>query len=227
MLCGFKRMSLAVVVFVATAANDFNLTQVDIKQAYLQATVTEDLYMRVPEGLPNRDEQGRPLVCKLQRSLYGLRQAGREWGNCLSDHLVGYGFKRSTIDTCLYMLTRGDAFIWLAVYVDDILCLDNNASLRERVIKDLDSRFSLSDKGNLHWLLGVEITRDRKARSISLSSFAWMSAAAAYFFCASMAAINGAYVSSSSARRHEFFHSLRHFMFYEMLHNRTESRIAQ
>ena len=163
-----KTCTLRLLLIIA-AANDYNLSQVDIKQAYLQATVTEDLYMRVPEGLPNRDDQGRPLVCKLQRSLYGLRQAGREWGNCLSDYLVGYGFKRSTIDTCLYMLTRGDTFIWVAVYVDDILCVDNDSALRGRVVKDLNSRFSLSDKGDLHWLLGVEITRDRKARSISLS----------------------------------------------------------
>ena len=156
-------------LLIIAAAYGYNLSQVDIKQAYLQAVITEDLYMRVPEGLPDRDDRGRPIVCKLKKSLYGLRQAGREWGICLSTYLVGYGFERSHIDTCLYKLKRGGSFVWLAVYVDDILCVDNDAALRNRVIQDLDSRFTLTDKGALHWMLGVEITRDLDAGSISLS----------------------------------------------------------
>ena len=154
-----KTSTLRLLLIIATAYG-YNLTQVDIKQAYLQATVTEDLYMHVPEGLPNRDTKGRRLVCKLMRSLYGLRQAGREWGICLSTYLTGYGFKRSHIDTCLYILRRESAFVWIAIYVDDIVCMDNNTSLRDQVIKDLNSRFTLTDKGTLSWVLGIAVKRD-------------------------------------------------------------------
>ena len=163
-----KTSTLRLLLIIA-AANGYNLSQVDIKQAYLQATLTEDLYMMVPEGLPNRDEKGRRLVCKLKRSIYGLKQAGRAWGLCLSTFLTSYGFQRSHIDTCLYCLKRGGSFIWLAIYVDDIVCMDNDSALRDKVVKDLDKRFTLTDKGVLTWVLGVKISRNLKDNSISLS----------------------------------------------------------
>ena len=64
---------------ILAVARDYNLTSIDITQAYLQAELKEDLFMRVPPGVASTDPQGVPLVCKLNRSLYGLKQAGREW----------------------------------------------------------------------------------------------------------------------------------------------------
>ena len=86
-------------VLIVAAARDYNLSQIDIRQAYLQAELNEDIYMRVPPGIPAFDEKGRPMVCKLNRTLYGLKQAGREWGMLFSAFLVSWGFVRSTIDT--------------------------------------------------------------------------------------------------------------------------------
>ena len=163
------RTSTLRLMLIIAAAFGYSLTQVDIKQAYLQATVTERLYMHVPEGLSNRDTKGRRLVCKLKRSIYGLRQAGREWGICLSTYLTGYGFTRSHIDTCLYILKRGSSSVWLAIYVDDIVVMDNDSSLRNQVIKDLNSRFTLTDKGVLSWILGISISRDLNAKTLSMS----------------------------------------------------------
>ena len=93
-----KALTIRLVLAIA-AARDYNLTSLDIRQAYLQATIDEDLYMRAPPGVNNR---GGELVCKLRRSLYGLKQAGREWAQLLSSFLVSWGFVRSTIDVCLY-----------------------------------------------------------------------------------------------------------------------------
>ena len=93
-------------VFIVAAARDYNLSQIDIRQAYLQAELNEDLYMRVPPGVPAFDEKGRPMVCKLNRTLYGLKQAGREWGMLFSAFLVSWGFVRSTIDTCLFTYAK-------------------------------------------------------------------------------------------------------------------------
>ena len=75
-------------VLIVAAARDYNLTQIDIRQAYLQAEIVEDLYMRVPPGIHPFDDQGRPVVCKLKRSLYGLKQAGRELSILFSAFLV-------------------------------------------------------------------------------------------------------------------------------------------
>ena len=156
-------------VLIVAAARDYNLTQIDIRQAYLQAELTEDLYMRVPPGIPAFDKNGRPLACKLNRTLYGLKQAGREWGILFSAFLVSWGFARSTIDTCLFIYAKDGLILWMLVYVDDCLIVDNDGSLRSRFVTDLGKRFPVDDRGNLEWLLGVAITRERTDGSLSLS----------------------------------------------------------
>ena len=98
-----KALTIRLVLAIA-AARDYNLTSLDIRQAYLQATIDEDLYMRVPPGVNSGNNS---LVCKLRRSLYGLKQAGREWGLLLTSFLVSWGFVRSTIDVCLYIYRSG------------------------------------------------------------------------------------------------------------------------
>ena len=124
----------------------------------------EDLYMRAPPGVNNR---GGELVCKLRRSLYGLKQAGREWAQLLSSFLVSWGFVRSTIDVCLYTYEKDGTVLWALVYVDDILLADNCPNLRARFVADISRRFPTEDKGELEWILNTAITRNRAARSLT------------------------------------------------------------
>ena len=163
-----KSSTIRLVIIVA-AARDYNLSQIDIRQAYLQAELTEDLYMRALPGVPAFDEKVKPLVCKLNRILYGLKQAGREWGLLFSALLVSWGFVRSTIDTCLFTYAKDKLILWVLVYVDDCLIVENDASLRSRFVTDLGKRFPVDDRGELEWLLGVAITRDRANNVVSLS----------------------------------------------------------
>jgi transposase InsO family protein len=160
-------------VLVIAAARDFNLSSIDIRQAYLQGHLSQDLYMRPPPDVYPFDNQGRPLVCKLLRSLYGLKQAGREWAILFSSFLTSWGMTRSTIDPCLYTYRDGrdgDAkILWVLVYVDDALIADNDAALRDRFVKDLSARFPTEDKGDLAWILSVAITRDRAVRTLTMS----------------------------------------------------------
>lgn len=83
--------------------------------------------MRVPPGVYRYDAAGKPLVCKLRRSLYGLKQAGREWGELFASFLTKWGLVRSTIDTCLYIYREGGELLWVLVYVDDALVVDNSS----------------------------------------------------------------------------------------------------
>lgn len=157
-------------VFLAiAAANDWNLTSIDIRQAYLQATLHEDLYMQMPPSLPSVDSHGNKLVVKLRKSLYGLRQAGRAWANLLADALTNWGFTRSAIDTCLYTLRRGTSLLWVLVWVDDCVIVDSDPELRESFVKDLGKIFPVDDKGNLDWVLQVKVIRDRANRVLELS----------------------------------------------------------
>ena len=176
-LVDFDRVFSAVVkpatirlLLIIAAALDLDLCQVDIKQAYLQSELKEDLYMRVPPGLSPYDADGRPVCCKLRRALYGCKQSGKLWADEFAKFLVDYGFTRSTIDTCLFTLRSSDGFIILcAIYVDDAAIAHNSGKTYQAFLKSLSKRFPVDDRGTLQWLLGVSITRDRGKRSISLS----------------------------------------------------------
>ena len=156
-------------LLVLAALHDYDLHQIDIRQAYIQAKLDTDLYMQPPPGVAAYDSKGNRLVCKLRRSLYGLKQAGREWAGLFSAFLANWGFTRSKIDTCLYTYRIGSTFLWAAVYVDDVLLVSNNQALRARFMSALSARFPTDDKGELQWLLGIAITRDRSSRSIALA----------------------------------------------------------
>ena len=154
-------------VLIVAAANDYNLSSIDIRQAFLQADLSDqDLYMRMPPGLPS--DKGR-LVCKLKRSLYGLRQAGREWNKVFVAYLISWGFVQSTVDVCLFTYSAGSSILWLLVWVDDTIIVDNDTTLRSRFVEAISERFPTEDKGVLEWVLGVKVTRDRSLRSITLS----------------------------------------------------------
>ena len=85
--------------------------QMDIKTAYMNAPLQEDIYMEQPEGY----EKGKQMVCKLKRSLYGLRQSGRKWFECLSFHLFELNFKASLHNPCLLTLTRNGHKCWIVI----------------------------------------------------------------------------------------------------------------
>lgn len=156
-------------ILTLAAACDYNLSSVDIRQAYLQATLSEDLYMIMPPGLPDVDADGNPLVVRLKRSLYGLRQAGREWHQLFTSTLKDWGFMQSQIDTCLFTFTRGQSMIWLVLWVDDCVIVDNDPGLREEFLSYLSNVHPTEDKGELNWVLQVGVTRNRVDRSITLS----------------------------------------------------------
>jgi hypothetical protein len=106
---------------------------------------------------------------KLKRSLYGLKQAGREWAQLFAAFLTSWGFVQSSVDTCLFMYSSGDRVLWLLVWVDDTVIVDNDPSLRTQFMEALSARFPVEDKHDLEWILGVKVQRDRSARSLVMS----------------------------------------------------------
>lgn len=164
------KLSTLRLLLVLAAAENYNLSSIDIRQAYLQATLSEELYMEVPPGLDNTDKDGNALVVRLRRSLYGLKQAGREWHTLLAATLREWGFVQSNIDVCMFAYSRGSSKLWVVVWViDDCVIADNDAALREEFVSWLGTRFPVEDKSELSWILHVKVSRDRGRRSISLS----------------------------------------------------------
>ena len=163
-----KISTLRIFLVIATAY-DYNLTSIDVVKAYLQATLSEDLFMMVPPGLPRFDADGQPQVVKLKKSLYGLKQAGRRWNELFCSKAIEWGFIQSAIDTCLFTYRQGSSVLWLVIWVDDGILADNDPQLRNQFVSYLNTQFEIEDKGALKWVLQVGIQRDRANKSLTMS----------------------------------------------------------
>lgn len=118
-----------------------NIEQMDAVTAFLQDDINETIYMRQPEMFD--DKSGR--VCKLSRSIYGLKQASRQWNLKLSQALIGCGFMQCQTDSCIYMRRHRDSLIIVAVYVDDLLILYNNLEWKDELKHHLTTQFRMKD----------------------------------------------------------------------------------
>ena len=145
------RLLLAMAAF-----NQWHLRQLDVNNAFLHGELDEEVYMQVPPGLLVPNSQ---MVCRLQRSLYGLKQASRQWFTKLSGLLTSLGFEKSHSDHSLFLRFTGSITTVLLVYVDDIILTGNSESEIQDVIKLLDQAFKIKDLGNLKYFLGLEIAR--------------------------------------------------------------------
>ena len=125
--------------------------------------------MQLPQGFHSK---GGNVVCKLNKSLYGLKQASRQWNAKFCAIIKHHGFKQSKADYSLFIKKFNDSFIALVVYVDDILIASNNVREVEALKVSLDKHFKLKDLGGLKYFLGLEIDRSEKGISLCQRKYA-------------------------------------------------------
>ena len=156
------------VLLAIAAVLDFEIEQMDVVTAFLNGDLTEDIYMQVPEGLKNPENENK--VCKLQKSLYGLKQAPRQWYAKIHDYLISHlKFKCSTDDPCLYVRKTDSSITIIALYVDDLLILGNSKNEISSIKNEFSTKFEMKDLGPAKVMLGIEITRDRKNQRLFIS----------------------------------------------------------
>ena len=141
----------------------------DVNNAFLHGDLNEDVYMCLP---PSFHSKGANVVCKLNKSLYGLKQASRQWFDKFSTTILQMGFVQSKSDYSLFTHTQGTSFIVLLVYVDDILLTGNNPDCVTNLKKLLDDRFGLKDLGSLRYFLGLEVARTDAGISLTRRKYA-------------------------------------------------------
>lgn len=145
---------------VAASRNWF-LHQQDISNAFLNCELDEEIYMKIPEEYAERKCITLPTgsVFRLHKSIYGLKQASRQWFIKFSVALLRLGFSRATGDHTLFLKTFADGnFLAVLDYVDDII-VETNVSISKGLIHDLSQQFKLRDLGVLKYFLGLEIAR--------------------------------------------------------------------
>ena len=140
---------------------DLDLKSVDVVNAFPQAKLTENIYMVQPKGYEVLDDTGAPLICKLDKSLYGLMQAARNWNKMVSKYLIERGFKQSASDNCLFTKVFPDGS--LLYIVDDAIVAASNNRLYTDFRDEFQTHFQIVDHDDLTWFLGMRFDRDRVA----------------------------------------------------------------
>jgi hypothetical protein len=152
-----KKDSLRVIMALI-AHFDLELQQMDVKTTFLNGDLEEEVYMKQPEGFPSSD--GEKLVFKLKKSLYGLKQASRQWYLKFHNVISSFGFVENIMDQCIYLKVSGSKFFFLVLYVDDILLATNDKGLLYEVKQFLSKNFDMKDMGEAYYVIGIKIHRD-------------------------------------------------------------------
>lgn len=155
------------IILAIAAYYDYEIWQMDVKTAFLNGFLEEDVYMTQPEGFEDPNEAGK--VCKLKKSIYGLKQASRSWNFRFDEKIKEFDFIRCEEDPCVYKKFSGSKVAFLVLYVDDILLIGNDIPMLESVKEWLKKCFSMKDLGKAEYILGIKIYRDRSKRLLGLS----------------------------------------------------------
>ncbi|KAJ9561710.1 hypothetical protein OSB04_006870 [Centaurea solstitialis] len=148
-------------------ASRLMIWQMDVKTAFLNGKLTEDVYMEQPEGF--EDPKNPNKVCKLLKSIYGLKQASRSWNLHFDERIKEFGFTKSEFEPCVYTKFSGSIVTFLVLYVDDILLIGNDVPTLQSVKSWLSKCFQMKDLGEAAYILGIKIYRNRSKRLIGLS----------------------------------------------------------
>ena len=146
------------------------LQQMDVTTAFLNG-LQEEVYMKQPEGFVVKGKEH--LVCKLNRSIYGLKQSPRCWNAVLDDKLKRKGFAQTTGDPCIYTALEGEMFI-IAVYVDDILLAGKSDRRMTEVKQALSKQFKMKDMGELHHFLEVKVIQKPETGQLWIGQSAYV-----------------------------------------------------
>ena len=157
-------------VLTIAASKQWPTRQLDVSNAFLHGNLKEYVLCQQPIGFvdPNRPQ----AVCRLDKSLYGLRQAPRAWFTRFATFVTKLGFKATWSDSSLFVLCRGADMAYLLLYVNDMVLTASSSTLLQRVVTDLLSEFTVKDMGDLRFFLGTDVQRTVDDFYLSQSRYA-------------------------------------------------------
>ena len=148
---------------------NFKLFQMDVKSAFLNGFIQEEVYVEQPPGFEDHEKPNH--VFKLQKALYGLKQAPRAWYERLSKFLMEKGFSRGSVDTTLFLKKNRHDLLVVQIYVDDIIFGATNQKLCECFAKDMQNEFEMSMMGELTFFLGLQVKQNKDGIFINQTKY--------------------------------------------------------
>ena len=124
---------------------DYKIWQMDVKIIFLNGSLEETIYMVQLEGFVAKGQEKK--VCKLQKSIYGLKQASRSWNIKFDQSVKSFEFVQSPYEPCVYKKSSGNVVVFLVLYVDDILLIRNDVGILSSVKVCLSAQFDIKDLG--------------------------------------------------------------------------------
>jgi hypothetical protein len=152
---------IIVCVLLSVAVNQgWSLYQMDVRNAFLHGELEEEVFMKLPPGHPQSHSPN--LVCKLHKSIYGLKQSPRAWHAKLNVALQTLGFTRSNANSSLFIQQNSTNKLIVLVYIDDLIITGSNEKSVAKLKVDLQRQFSIKDLGKLKYFLGIEMATSNK-----------------------------------------------------------------
>ena len=146
------------IIFALASIFDLYVHQMDVKTAFLNRDLDEEVYMEQPEGFVLSGNEHK--VCKLIKSLYGLKQAPKQWHEKFDAIILSNGFVHNLTDKCVYLKTWDDYMVIVCLYVDDMLIVSNNIKGIVETKRFLSSTFKIKDLGQVDTILGIKVKRN-------------------------------------------------------------------
>ena len=143
------------IIMTIVAHYDLELHQMDVNNSFLNGDLFENVYMVQPIGFQQMGNGN--FVCKLKKLIYGLKKALRQWHIKFDEVIIINGFKENVINMCKYMKVSGSSFIFLVLYVDDILFATNDTNLLVETKQMLCNHFDMKDLGETSFVFGIKV----------------------------------------------------------------------
>lgn len=162
-----KHISIRIVLSLVVN-EDLYLEQLDVKTAFLNGTLEEEIFMEQLEGYEAKGKED--MVCLLKKSLYGLKQSPSQWNKRFDGFMKDQGFRQSPYDQCVYVSGEDvKSMIYLLIYVDDMLLVSKSMEVVQRLKDSLSKEFEMKDLGAATRILGMDILRNKKEETLKLS----------------------------------------------------------